>query len=92
MRPHRNTHTHTLPHLSFHEGKKRPPPLFSLTVLSACPREASHILVTRLAFEPRPRKTSRGDKIKPNKILNRLVAPPRTHRPDSRLPGGFVGE
>lgn len=48
-------HTHTLPHLSFHEGKKRPPPLFSLTVLSACPLEASHILVTRLWY-PGPEK------------------------------------
>lgn len=74
--------------------KRGLPPLFSLTVLSACPLEASHILVTRLSFEPRPRKTSRGDKIRPNNILHCLVAPPRTHRPDSRLPGGcgFVGE
>lgn len=90
--PHTLTLAHTHPHPAFHEGKKRPPPHFSLTVLLACPLETSHILVTRLSFEPRPRKTSRADKIKPNKILHCLVAPLRTHRPDSRLPGGFVGQ
>ncbi len=85
--PHTLILSHTHPHPVFHEGKKRPPPHFSWTVLLACPLET--LIYWWLVYR---RKTSRADKIKPNKILHSLFAPPRTHRPDSRLPGGFVGK